>query len=114
MVRINMKHLDPLIFGEALATLDAARKILGKPLLDHTTNLGPAPQDSVSTDSQVPGVNARHETGGVRLGPSRGEAKRTTTRPQAGPSPCTPTAIDRKRSGWLRDARIPRTMKMYA
>lgn len=60
-----MKHLDPLIFGEALATLDAARKILGKSPLDHTTNFGPAPQNSVSTDSQVPGVNASHETGGV-------------------------------------------------
>jgi hypothetical protein len=69
LVHINMKHLDPLIFGEALATLDAARKILGKPPLDHTANLVPAPQDSVSTDSQVPGVNARHETGGVRFAP---------------------------------------------
>lgn len=39
------------------------RKILGKPPLDDTTNFGPALQDSVSTGSQVPDVNAVHEIG---------------------------------------------------
>jgi hypothetical protein len=54
LLHINMKHLDPLIFGEALATLDAARKILGRPPLGDTTKFDPALQDSVSTGSEVP------------------------------------------------------------